>query len=123
MKDNNTDKSPAVRKHQQIESTNRTMFTWVAAAAIIISVAIVLSISLFQRMAFNQKVIDKKNQAVSNLKHNNEVVDELRNQARLVNTNSSLLETDRPEGARARRASRRSPGPGRWRSRAKGNPR
>ena len=99
MKNNNTDKSPAVRKHQQIESTNRTMFTWVAAAAIIISVAIVLSISLFQRMAFNQKVIDKKNQAVSNLKHNNEVVDELRNQARLVNTNSSLLETDRPEGA------------------------
>lgn len=99
MKDNDTPKTVAVRKRQQIESTNRTMFIWVAVAAVIISVAIVLSVSLFQRMAFNQKVIDAKNEAVSNLKHNNEVVDELRNESRVVNTNSALLETERPEGA------------------------
>ena len=99
MQENNTQKAPAVRKRQQIESTNRTMFTWVAVAAVIISIAIVMSVSLFQRMAFNQKVIDAKNEAVSNLKHNNDVVEDLRNQSRVVNTKRALLETNRPEGA------------------------
>ncbi len=89
----------AVRKRQQIESTNRVMFIWVAAAAAIVGVALVLSISLFQRLVFNQKVINEKNQTVANLQHNNEIVEELRQNSRVLNTNSALLETPRAEGA------------------------
>jgi len=89
----------AVRKRQQIESTNRTMFIWVAVAAAVVGVALVLCFSLFQRLTFNQRVINQKNQTVSNLQHNNSIVEELRQNSRVLNTNSALLETPRPEGA------------------------
>lgn len=96
MKENN---NVAVRKRQQIESTNRVMFTWVAVAAAVIGIALVVSFSLFQRLLFNQKVINEKNQTVANLQHNNKIVEELRQNARVLNTNSALLETPRPDGA------------------------
>lgn len=96
MKDNS---NTAVRKRQQIENTNRVMFIWVATAAAIIGIALVVSFSLFQRLMFNQKVINEKNQTVANLQHNNEIVDELRQNSRVLNTNGALLETPRPEGA------------------------
>jgi len=96
MKDN---EGTAVRKRQQIESTNRTMFIWVAVAAAIVGVALVLCVALFQRLTFNQKVINEKNQTVANLQHNNSIVEELRQNSRVLNTNSALLETPRPEGA------------------------
>lgn len=89
----------AVRKRQQIESTNRAMFIWVAAAAALVGVAAVLCVSLSQRLMFNQKVISEKNQTVANLKHNNDIVEELRQNARVLNTNQSLLDTPRLEGA------------------------
>ena len=89
----------AVRKRQQIESTNRTMFIWVAAAAAIVGVALVLCVSLTQRLVFNQKVIGEKIQTVSNLQHNNETVSDLRDNSRVLNTNSALLDTPRPTGA------------------------
>ena len=89
----------AVRKRQQIESTNKMMFMWVAGAAAIVGVALVLCISLFQRLTFNQRVISEKSQTVSNLQHNNEIVEDLRQNSRVLNTNSALLETPRPQGA------------------------
>lgn len=89
----------AVRKRQQIESTNRTMFIWVAAAAALVGVAVVLCVSLSQRLMFNQEVISEKNQTVANLKHNNDIVEELRQNARVLNTNQSLLDTPRLGGA------------------------
>lgn len=98
MKDGNS-KTAAVRKRQQIENTNRVMFLWVAAAAAIVGITLVLSVSLIQRMTFNQKVIDAKNETVGNLRHNNEIVEELRENSRVLNTNGALLETERPEDA------------------------
>lgn len=89
----------AVRKRQQIESTNRTMFIWVAAAAALVGVAAVLCVSLSQRLMFNQEVISEKNQTVANLKHNNDIVEELRQNARVLNTDQSLLDTPRLEGS------------------------
>jgi hypothetical protein len=92
-----TTKGTAVRKRQQIESANRTMFIWVIAAAAIIGVAIVLSISLFDRLVFNQKIINKKNETVANLQSNNKIVDQLKQNARVLNTNESLFATPRPD--------------------------
>ena len=49
------DKNVALRKRQQIENANRTMFTWVAAAAAVVGISIVISVSLFQTIDFQPK--------------------------------------------------------------------
>jgi hypothetical protein len=74
------------------------MFIWVVVAAAVIGAALVLSLSLFERLSFNQKIIDEKSTTVNNLRDNNEVVDELKDNARVLNTDPSLAETPRPEG-------------------------
>ena len=90
-------KEVAVRKRQQIENAQRTMFLWVAGAAAIVGVALVLSVSLFEQLTFKQEILNKKNETVGNLQHNNEIVEELKENAQLLNTNASLKETPHPE--------------------------
>ena len=93
------DKKTAIRKRQQIEQTSKTMFTWVAIASVSVAVAAVVSISLVERLVFNQKIIGIKSQTASNLKSNNAIVDELRENVRVRNTDQALLDTPRPKGA------------------------
>ena len=88
-----------IKKRQQIEYTNRTVFIWVAGSAAIVGVALVLCVSLFQRLTFNQNVIGMKNQTVSTLKNNNQIVDKLRENVRVRNTSQALLDTPRLDGA------------------------
>jgi type II secretory pathway pseudopilin PulG len=87
--------APALRKRQQIESANKTMFIWVAIAAAIIGIAAVLAVSLFGQITFKQKVINEKNNTASTLHKNNEIVGELKKQIRILNTNQSLIDTPR----------------------------
>ncbi len=91
------DKNVALRKRQQIENANKTMFLWVAGAAAIVGIALVLSFSLFERISFNQRVINEKNETVATLRANNEIVDELKENIRVLNTNENLVETPRVE--------------------------
>lgn len=91
-------KGAAVRKRQQIEKASRTMFLWVALAAAVIGIATVVSMSLVERLVYNQKVINEKSQTASNLSHNNKIIDELKRNVRVRNTDAALLETPRPEG-------------------------
>ncbi|HRF28906.1 MAG TPA: hypothetical protein PL051_04725 [Candidatus Saccharibacteria bacterium] len=93
------DNDVALRKRQQIEKAGRTMFLWVAAAAAVVGIAAVLAISLFQRLVFNQKVLNAKNETISVLRDNNAVVNDLKDNVRVLNTNSALLNTDRSEGS------------------------
>ncbi|MCB9819907.1 hypothetical protein H6796_01230 [Candidatus Nomurabacteria bacterium] len=83
-------KQVALRKRQQITSTNKVMFIWVAVAAGITAIAVVVSISLAQRMLYNEKVLAKKSETVANLEHNNNSVEELKNSVRVRNTDESL---------------------------------
>ncbi len=94
-----SDKQVALRKRQQIEGAGRTMFMWVAIAAALVGTAGVVGVSLFERMVFNQKVLYAKNATLSNLEHNNEIADELKQNVRVLNTNTALLETPRSEDA------------------------
>lgn len=87
----------AIRKRQQIENASKSMFLWVALAAAVLGVAAVLSVSLFERIAFNQKVLNKKNETVGILRDNNEVVDELKSNVRVLNTSEVLGSTPRLE--------------------------
>jgi hypothetical protein len=82
-------------KHQQIYSTNKTMFVWVTAASVVISISLVMSYAIFQRMSFNQKVIAEKNTTVSNLDYNNSVVEDLNAKIRVLNSNELLKNSTR----------------------------
>lgn len=89
------DATPAIRKRQQIDNANKTMFIWVAVAAAVLAIATVLCVSLLGHIAFKQKIINEKNKTVSTLHKNNQVAGELKKQVRILNTNQALLDTPR----------------------------
>lgn len=80
----------ALRKRQQIMSANRMMFVWVAAVSAIVGIAAVLSLFLLQKAWFNEKVLAEKSKTASTLVKNNEVIGDLKNQVRVLNTNAAL---------------------------------
>lgn len=83
-------KEVALRKRQQIAKANRMMFLWVAGVSVVVGFAVVGSIFLAQKLAFNQKVLNEKNNTVSILTKNNAVVDDLKESIRLLDTNEGL---------------------------------
>lgn len=83
----------ALRKRQQIANANRMMFLWVAAVSVVVGVAIVVSLFLVQKLLFNEKVLAEKTKTASVLSENNKVVDELKNQVRVLNTNQALKDS------------------------------
>jgi len=82
----------ALRKRQQIANANRMMFAWVAGISALVGIAIVASIFLLQKAWFNEKVLAEKSKTASTLVKNNEVVGELKNQVRVLNTSEALKE-------------------------------
>jgi hypothetical protein len=86
----------AIRKRQQIANANRMMFMWVAGVSVIVGIAIVLSLFLLQKAWFNEKVLAEKAKTASVLTKNNEVIDELKNQVRVLNTNQALRDSMAP---------------------------
>ena len=80
----------AIRKRQQIANANRMMFTWVAVVSAIVGIALVVSIFLLQKAWFNEKILAEKSKTASTLVHNNEVIGELKDKIRVLNTNEDL---------------------------------
>lgn len=80
----------AIRKRQQIANANRMMFVWVAAVSALVGVAIVASLFLLQKAWFNEKVLGEKSKTASTLVQNNKVVNNLKDQVRVLNTNDAL---------------------------------
>ncbi len=80
----------AIRKRQQIANANRMMFTWVAIISAVVGIAIVVSIFLLQKAWFNEKVLAEKSKTASILVHNNEVIGQLKDEVRVLNTNDAL---------------------------------
>ena len=89
--------APMLRKRQQIEKASKNMFIWVAGAAVILGMCVVLATSLFDRITYKQKIIGAKNETVGNLEQNIKVADSLKTQIRILNTNQALLDTPRLE--------------------------
>ena len=83
----------ALRKRQQIAKANRTMFLWVAIASAIVGVALVAAIFLFQKALFNEKVLAEKDKTVATLTKNNQVIGDLKDQIRVLNTNQALKDS------------------------------
>jgi len=71
---------------------------WVAGAAAVFGICLVLAISLFERIAFRQEVIGQKTDTVSNLESNVKTAETLKEEIRVLNTNQALLDTPRLDG-------------------------
>lgn len=89
----NTTQKTAIRKRQRISNANRTMFLWVAIASAVVGAAVVVAIFLFQRMVFNEKVLAEKSNTVSTLRGNNESIEELKKNIRVLNTSQALIDS------------------------------
>lgn len=85
-----TTEGTALRKRQQIAKANRMMFLWVAGVSVVVGIAAVMSLFLIQKALFNEEVLAEKAKTASTLEKNNEVVEELQNQIRVLNTNENL---------------------------------
>lgn len=83
-------KGTAIRKRQQIDSSNKMMFTFVAGSAFVVGVAIVVSIFLAQQIMFNTRVINEKTKTAKTLKSNIVAVDELKAGLRVLEANEAL---------------------------------
>ncbi len=86
----------ALRKRQQIANANRMMFIWVAAVSAVVGIAIVSSVFLFQKAAFNEKVLSVKSKTASTLRANNNAIPELQKQINVLNTNQALKDSMAP---------------------------
>ncbi|MET0980243.1 MAG: hypothetical protein ABWX90_03245 [Candidatus Saccharimonadales bacterium] len=86
----------ALRKRQQIAKANRMMFLWVAAISAVVGIAIVGSIFLYQKAAFNEKVLSVKATTASTLRSNNQAIPELEDKIRQMNTNQALIDSMAP---------------------------
>lgn len=84
------DQDVAIRKRQQIANANRMMFIWVAVVSAIVGVAIVASLFLLQKAWFNEKILLEKANTAGTLTKNNEVIDDLKDQIRVLNTDENL---------------------------------
>lgn len=80
----------AIRKRQQIANANRMMFMWVAGVSVVVGIAIVASIFLVQKAWFNEKVLGEKSKTASTLVQNNNVINDLKDEIRVLNTNEAL---------------------------------
>lgn len=85
-----------VRKRQQIATANRTMFIWVAIASVIVGAAVVAAIFLAQKGWFNERVLAEKAKTDATLTKNLKVIDGLKDQVRVMNTNQALRDSMAP---------------------------
>lgn len=84
-------KDISIRKRQQIAKASRVMFLWVAGASVIAGASAVLLFVLTQKLIFNEKVLAEKSNTVQTLKNNNAIVDDLKKNIRVLNTDESLI--------------------------------
>lgn len=83
-------KEVAIRKRQQIDSSKKTMFLFVASAAFLSGIAVVVSIFLIQQIVFHSKVIIEKQTTISRLDKNIENVNKLKDNVRVLETDAAL---------------------------------
>ncbi len=79
-----------MKKRQQIEVAGRTMFVWVAIAAVALSFCIATCQYLFTKWDFNNKIISKKNIASQTLTNNYANAQKLIEQVDNLSVNQAL---------------------------------
>ena len=95
------EQASSARKRDRIASANRLMFLWVSGVSAVVGFAVVLSLFLGQKILFGEKVLAQKEATASTLQKNIDIIPELKNNVRVLDTNEGLKETrlrdsDRP---------------------------
>jgi len=80
----------AVRKRQQIDSSKKTMFISIAVVAFIAGISIVVGVFLVKQIIFHARIIAFKQGTISTINRNIEAVDELKDNVRVLATDSGL---------------------------------
>jgi glycine cleavage system regulatory protein len=99
MDNPNTPQLTGVRKRQQIQTTNKNIFIWLAVSSVIVSFCIVALQFLVKEFLFNQKIISAKSETNQRLQANIDAAAELTKnvQALLADENLSVLKTADPD--------------------------
>ena len=82
--------SVALRKRTQIAQASRTMFIWIAIASVLVGVALVVGIFLFQKLTYGEAVLIEKQKTVSTLDANLKAVGPLKEEVQALEANSAL---------------------------------
>lgn len=95
MADDKTTQRPAapaigVRKRQQIASSNKAMFLWVAGASVLVAFALVISIFLAKQIIFTEKVLIEKNNTIGTLDKNLETASALDKNVKKLRADKNL---------------------------------
>lgn len=103
-KDKYSNQGGAVRKRQQISSSNKQMFIWVAAMSAVVGASLVVCWFVWQQVAAKNEVINAKNETSKTLELNNQAVVELRENIAVLDTNTSLMDSRARDEDRALQA-------------------
>ena len=93
------EKEVAIKKYNAINRANRTMFTFVAIASVILGAATVGIIFLSQKISFKGKIISEQTKTLTAIDKSSDNVDELIKKVKLLRTNSALSSVKKIEGA------------------------
>ena len=89
-----------LKKRQQIDKSNKMMFLWITGVSVVVGFSLVLILFLAQHIWYGERVLAEKQETASILADNLNVITELQNNVRLLNTNEDLksvrLDTDDP---------------------------
>lgn len=83
-------KLTGLKKRQQIDKANKTMFVWVAVASVVVAFALVAAQFMFKQAAFNQKIISAKSETRETLESNLKTADALKEEVNKLIANSAL---------------------------------
>lgn len=91
----------STRKRDRIANANRLMFLWVSGVSAVVGFAVVLSLFLGQKILFGEKVLMEKEKTATTLERNIDIIPELKDNVRVLDTNTGLKEarlndSDRP---------------------------
>ena len=93
------EKEVAIKKYNAINRANRTMFTFVAIASVILGAATVGIIFLSQKISFKGKIIGEQTKTLTAIDKSSDNIDELIKKVKLLRTNSALSSVKKIEGA------------------------
>lgn len=80
----------STHKRQKIHDSSRSMFVWVAAMAAVVGLCGVVAWFVFHQAGFKIKVVNEKDKTVKILRDNNAAIPALRDNIRVLETNSAL---------------------------------
>lgn len=79
-----------LKKRQQIQNANRTMFLWIVAASVAVAICLVFGQFMLRQFMFNNKIIGAKNETYATLRDNKESFETLKSEVNKLVSNQSL---------------------------------